>query len=97
MASYLLISFWFNRIQAGKSAIKAMLVNRVGDVGLAIGISYVFLTFKTVDYAVVFALSPLAANQTVECFGMYVDKLSLIACFLFWGAVGKSAQLGLHI
>jgi NADH-ubiquinone oxidoreductase chain 5 len=50
LASFLLISFWSNRIQAGKSAVKAMLVNRVGDIGLAIGICYVFLTFKTIDY-----------------------------------------------
>ena len=50
LASFLLIGFWYTRIQAGKSAIKAMLVNRVGDLGLALGISAIFLTFKSIDY-----------------------------------------------
>ena len=58
LASYLLISFWHTRIQASKSAIKAMLVNRVGDVGLMLGICASFLVFKTVDYSIVFSLQP---------------------------------------
>jgi NADH-ubiquinone oxidoreductase chain 5 len=54
LASYLLISFWHTRIQAGKSAIKAMLVNRVGDLGLVLSICSIFLSFKTLDYSVIF-------------------------------------------
>jgi NADH:ubiquinone oxidoreductase subunit 5 (subunit L)/multisubunit Na+/H+ antiporter MnhA subunit len=69
LASFLLISFWTNRIQAGKSAVKAMLVNRVGDIGLALGICYIFIIFKTVDYAVVFSLIPVLSNKTVSFLG----------------------------
>ena len=97
LASYLLISFWFTRIQAGKSAIKAMLVNRVGDLGLVLAICAIFLTFKTVDYSVVFALSPCAVGSTFSFLSFEVDRLNLITFLLFWGALGKSAQLGLHI
>lgn len=97
LASYLLISFWYTRIQAGKSAIKAMLVNRVGDLGLVLAICAIFLTFKTVDYSVVFALSPCAVGTTFSFLSFEVDRLTLITFLLFWGALGKSAQLGLHI
>lgn len=62
LASFLLIGFWFTRIQASKSSVKAMLVNRVGDLGLSLGICAVFLTFKSVDYLVVFSLIPFAVN-----------------------------------
>jgi NADH:ubiquinone oxidoreductase subunit 5 (subunit L)/multisubunit Na+/H+ antiporter MnhA subunit len=97
LASFLLISFWFNRIQAGKSAIKAMVVNRVGDVGLALAIALVFLTFKTVDYSIVFALAP-EANGLFYDFGNFeINRLTIITLLLFFGAVGKSAQVGLHI
>ena len=68
LASFLLISFWHTRIQASKSAIKAMLVNRVGDIGLALGICVSFLTFKTVDYATTFALVPCALNKMLTFF-----------------------------
>ena len=78
LASFLLISFWYNRIQAGKSAIKAMLVNRVGDLGLVLAICAIFLTFKTVDYSIVFALSPCALNSYFSIFGFEFDRLTLI-------------------
>jgi NADH:ubiquinone oxidoreductase subunit 5 (subunit L)/multisubunit Na+/H+ antiporter MnhA subunit len=83
LASYLLISFWHTRIQASKSAIKAMLVNRVGDVGLMLGICAAFLVFKTVDYAVIFALTPIAINKTLSFFSMELSVISLIS-FLFF-------------
>jgi NADH-ubiquinone oxidoreductase chain 5 len=97
LASFLLISFWFTRIQAGKSAIKAMLVNRVGDLGLIIGMCGVFLTFKSLDYAVVFSLSPCAINTTFSFLCFELDRLTVITLFLFIGVLGKSAQLGLHV
>jgi NADH-ubiquinone oxidoreductase chain 5 len=97
LASFLLISFWHTRIQASKSAIKAMLVNRVGDVGLMLGICVVFLCFKTVDYAAIFALEPLVVDKTISFFGFEFSVLSVISFLLFWGVLGKSAQLGLHI
>lgn len=97
LASFLLISFWYTRIQAGKSAIKAMLVNRVGDLGLALGISAVFLTFKSLDYSVVLALTPLCENNVFSFLSFELDRLTVITLLLFWGALGKSAQIGLHI
>ena len=65
LASFLLISFWHTRIQASKSALKAMLVNRVGDVGLALGICVIFLCFKSVDYSTVFALVPCVIDTSL--------------------------------
>jgi proton-translocating NADH-quinone oxidoreductase chain L len=97
LASFLLISFWCNRIQAGKSAIKAMLVNRVGDLGLVLALCTVFITFKTLDYSVVFGLVPEAVGLKTSFLSMELDRFTIIAFFLFWGALGKSAQLGLHV
>nr|YP_011008028.1 NADH dehydrogenase subunit 5 [Cutleria multifida]WBP69894.1 NADH dehydrogenase subunit 5 [Cutleria multifida] len=96
LCSYLLINFWFTRIQANKAAIKAMLVNRVGDFGLALGIFGIFICFGAVDYATVFALSPQLTSYTLSFFNINCRALDLIGILLFVGAVGKSAQLGLH-
>ena len=96
LCSYLLINFWFTRIQANKAAIKAMLVNRVGDFGLALGILAVYNEFHAVDYATVFALAPRAVGSQMDRRGFHVDSLTVIGLLLFVGAVGKSAQLGLH-
>jgi proton-translocating NADH-quinone oxidoreductase chain L len=96
LCSYLLINFWFSRLQANKAAIKAMIVNRVGDVGLALGIFGIFVVFKSVDYSTVFALSSNVAHETFLFFNFEVSKLDVICILLFIGAVGKSAQLGLH-
>ena len=74
-----------------------MLVNRIGDVGLAIAIAIIFSLFKTIDYATVFALVPTVEASKFNIAGMCLDKLSVISFLLFFGAVGKSAQLGLHI
>ncbi len=97
LASFLLISFWHTRIQASKSAIKAMLVNRIGDVGLALGICLIFLNYKTVDYNTVFALTPMVLDKTCYIFGTQVNILVIISLLLFWGVLGKSAQILLHI
>jgi proton-translocating NADH-quinone oxidoreductase chain L len=97
LASFLLIGFWFNRIQAGKSAFKAMIVNRIGDCGLAAGICLIFLTFKSIDYFVVFSSVDFIKSQQFAFLSFSFDKSFLISFLLFWGALGKSAQLGLHI
>ena len=96
LASYLLINFWFTRLQANKSAIKAMLVNRVGDFGLALGILGIFSVFKTVDFATVFACASEMKNEVFMLAGIPCHALTAIGILLFIGAVGKSAQLGLH-
>jgi NADH-ubiquinone oxidoreductase chain 5 len=96
LASYLLINFWYTRLQANKSAIKAMLVNRVGDFGLALGIMGIFAVFKTVDFQTVFACAGHLAHESFLFFHMDVHALTAICLLLFVGAVGKSAQLGLH-
>jgi len=96
LASYLLINFWFTRLQANKSAIKAMLVNRVGDFGLALGIMGIFSLFKTVDFITVFACASQFSEASFIFFNTEFHALTTICILLFVGAVGKSAQLGLH-
>ena len=96
LASYLLINFWFTRLQASKASIKAMLVNRVGDFGLALGIMAIFTLFKTLDFSTVFACVPHVANETLIFCNIEFHALTCICILLFIGAVGKSAQLGLH-
>lgn len=96
VASYLLINFWFTRLQASKASIKAMLMNRVGDFGLALGIMALFSNFKSVDFLTVFALAPHYAKLSFLFCNIEFDLLTTITILLFVGAVGKSAQLGLH-
>jgi NADH-ubiquinone oxidoreductase chain 5 len=96
LCSYLLINFWFTRIQANKAAIKAMILNRIGDFSLVLGILTIFVTFKAVDYATVFALTPLFSCAKINFMNFNLNVLILISSFLFIGAMGKSAQLGLH-
>lgn len=94
LASYLLINFWFKKPSANAASIKAFLVNRVGDFGFALGIMGVFFTFGTVNFDEIFAL--LGSNTSIELFGHSFDAVSLSCLLLFMGAMGKSAQLGLH-
>jgi NADH:ubiquinone oxidoreductase subunit 5 (subunit L)/multisubunit Na+/H+ antiporter MnhA subunit len=96
LCSYLLINFWFTRVQANKAAIKAMILNRVGDLGLIIGLLLIFLTFKSLDYSTVFSMVPLLCNTPISFLNMKFHTLDLICFFIFVGAIGKSAQLGLH-
>lgn len=98
VSSYLLINFWFTRIQAGKSAIKAMVMNRIGDFGLALGIALIFYTFGSFSYAEVFAQSSMVSSQFsyFTFLGLEVNQLDLIGILLFIGSMGKSAQIGLH-
>ena len=96
LCSYLLINFWFTRIQANKAAIKAMIINRIGDFGLTLGILSIFINFKSVDYATVFAIVPFFIEKQFNFLTFNFDILTVIGILLFIGAVGKSAQLGLH-
>jgi NADH-ubiquinone oxidoreductase chain 5 len=96
LSSYLLINFWFTRIQANKAGIKAIVVNRVGDFGLALSILGIYISFETIEYASVFALIPALKCKSSYIGTYYYHILDLIGFLLFWGACGKSAQLGLH-
>ena len=96
LCSYLLINFWFTRIQANKAAIKAMVLNRIGDFGLVFGILIIFVNFKAVDYATVFAVTPFFVNTNFLFLNITINIIDIIGILLFVGAIGKSAQLGLH-
>ncbi len=97
VASYLLIGFWFNKQSANAASIKAFVVNRVGDFGLIIAISLIYLTFNSVEYSTVFANSSLGLNSNFVIFGRYFTNIDIICILLFIGAMGKSAQIGLHV
>lgn len=96
LASYLLINFWYTRLAANQSAIKALITNRVGDFGLSLGIFLIFWIFNSVDYTIIFSLIPLFEDYFLLFMGVKLHALTLISIFLFVGAIGKSAQLGLH-
>lgn len=84
------------RIQANKSALKAMVVNRIGDWGLAVGIFFLFFFLGTIDFLAIFALAPYTMHDVIEIFGCDIKLANLAGFFLFFGVVGKSAQFGLH-
>jgi NADH-quinone oxidoreductase subunit L len=96
LMSYLLIGFWYHRPLANAAAIKAFIVNRVGDFGFALGIFAVFTVFNSLQYDTVFASAPDQVGKTMEFLGMQVDVLNTICVLLFVGAMGKSAQFLLH-
>ena len=96
LASYLLIGFWYHKPEANAAAIKAFVVNRVGDFGFALGIFAVFMMTGAVDLDTVFAQAPALTGKTINFFGWHADALTLICLLLFMGAMGKSAQFLLH-
>ena len=96
LASYLLIGFWYYKPEANAAAIKAFVVNRVGDFGFALGIFAVFLMTGAIDYETIFAQAPNLTGKTIHFLAWDVDALTLICLLLFLGAMGKSAQIGLH-
>jgi len=96
LASYLLIGFWYERPSACSAAIKAFLVNRVGDIGFALGIACIFVLFDTVQLDAIFAAAPSLADAQFSLFGIEGHALTIACVLLFIGAMGKSAQLGLH-
>ena len=96
VASYLLIGFWYHKESAHTAAMKAFVVNRVGDFGFALGILAVFALFGTVQFDEIFKLAPAMADTQIMFLGFSVPALELVSILLFIGAMGKSAQLGLH-
>ena len=96
LCSYLLINFWFTRIQANKSAVKAIIYNRVGDFFLMLGILTIFVFFKTLDYSTAAAVAPLLKNYNINFFLFNLNLISFICVLIFIGCMGKSAQIGLH-
>ena len=96
LASYLLIGFWYHKPSANAAAIKAFVVNRVGDFGFSLGIFATFLVFGTVQIDPILAAAPGMAGASFEFLGSQVDVMTTICLLLFVGACGKSAQLGLH-
>ena len=96
LCSYLLIGFWYDRPAANAAAIKAFIVNRVGDFGFALGIFGIWLVFETVQFSAIFAAAPVYADQSIAFLGMKLPAIELLCFLLFIGAMGKSAQIGLH-
>ncbi|MBS0482957.1 MAG: NADH-quinone oxidoreductase subunit L [Proteobacteria bacterium] len=96
LASYLLIGFWFKKPSASAAAIKAFVVNRVGDLGFMLGIFGTFLVFNTVSIPEILVRAPAMAGSTIHFLGMEWSTMTILCVLLFIGAMGKSAQLGLH-
>ncbi|MCP1335603.1 NADH-quinone oxidoreductase subunit L [Futiania mangrovi] len=96
LASYLLIGFWYTRPSANAAAMKAFIVNRVGDFGYALGIMAIFFMFGSIEFDAIFAAAPDMADATFTFLWMEVHALTAICVLLFIGAMGKSAQLFLH-
>jgi NADH-quinone oxidoreductase subunit L len=96
LASYLLIGFWFRKPSANAAAIKAFVVNRVGDLAFMMGIFGTFLVFGTVSIPAILDASPAMAGSTIGFLGLRADTMTVLCLLLFIGAMGKSAQLGLH-
>ena len=98
LVSYLLIGFWYKRPSAIYANLKAFLVNRVGDFGFLLGIAAVLMYFNSLDYAEVFAAAPAMADAKIEIFnGVQWSAMTVICILLFIGAMGKSAQVPLHV
>jgi NADH-quinone oxidoreductase subunit L len=98
LLSYLLIGFWFERESANFASLKAFLVNRVGDLGFILGIAAILYVFGSLDYAAVFASAPQHATETMTgILGSQWSWLTIICLLLFVGAMGKSAQVPLHV
>jgi NADH-quinone oxidoreductase subunit L len=96
LASYLLIGFWFRKPSANAAAMKAFVVNRVGDLGFMMGIFGTFLVFGTVSIPAILTAAPGMAGSTIGFLGYRLDTMTVLCVLLFIGAMGKSAQLGLH-
>ncbi len=96
LASYLLIGFWYERPAANAAAIKAFIVNRIGDFGFTLGIFLVFWLTNSVAFDQIFAAAPGLAHKTIHVFGFDMDAMTITCLLLFMGAMGKSAQILLH-
>ncbi len=96
LCSYLLINFWYKRNSANNAAIKAFIVNRVGDFGLAIGIFLIYFHYNSINFTEVFQAASLQTDKKIFFLGLEISLITLICLFLFLGAMGKSAQFLLH-
>ena len=96
LASYLLIGFWYQKPSANAAAIKAFVVNRVGDFGFSLGIFAIFMLVGSTDFETIFHAAPGLTGKTIDFLGWNVDALTLTCLLLFMGAMGKSAQFLLH-
>jgi NADH-quinone oxidoreductase subunit L len=96
LMSYLLIGFWYQKPSANAAAIKAFIVNRVGDFGFLLGIFAIFALIGSIDFETIFAGAPGLTGKTIDFFGWHADALTLTCLLLFMGAMGKSAQFLLH-
>ncbi len=96
LASYLLIGFWYDRPSANAAAIKAFIVNRIGDFGFTLGIFLVFILTNSVAFDQIFAAAPGLAHKVIHVFGFDLDAMTITCLLLFMGAMGKSAQFLLH-
>ncbi len=96
LASYLLIGFWYQKPSANAAAIKAFIVNRVGDFGFLLGIFLVFVLTRSVSFEQIFAAAPGLANTKIHVFSGDFDAMTVVCLLLFMGAMGKSAQFLLH-
>ncbi len=96
LCSYLLIGFWYKKESANNAAIKAFIVNRIGDFGLAIGIFLIYFYFGTINFDEVFQKTPEVLKENFLFLGAEINLITLICVFLFIGAMGKSAQFLLH-
>jgi NADH-ubiquinone oxidoreductase chain 5 len=97
LCSFLLISFWYTRLQAIKSALKAFSINRVGDLGLTLGIIFIYYSVQAVDFETIFSLAPYLLNKKLIFCSFELNTLNLVTFLLFIGSAGKSAQVGLHL
>ncbi|HVZ09699.1 NADH-quinone oxidoreductase subunit L [Rhodopila sp.] len=97
LCSYLLIGYWYDRPSARAAAIKAFVVNRVADLPFAVGLALIFFKFGSLDFSVIFADLPQHVNDAYRLFGHVWPAFEVIGILLFIGAMGKSAQLGLHV
>src|ERR1700688_3515598 len=96
LASYLLIGFWFHKPEANAAAIKAFIVNRIGDFGFSLGIFAVFLLTGSINFETIFAQAPDLVGKSFHFLSWDFDALTVVCLLVFMGAMGKSAQFGLH-
>ena len=96
IVSYLLINFWFTILSANQAAMKAVIMNRIGDLGLVFSIGLIYLEFKTLNFSTIFAICNVYQFDYIYFFHNYIHLITLITIFMFVGVMGKSAQFGLH-
>ena len=96
LSSFLLIGFWLNKKSASNAAMKAFIMNRIGDIGLILAIILIAFTFRSVEYKQIFIKCSYLSNERLCLFGLQISMLDIICILMFIGCMGKSAQLGLH-